>query len=344
MTELIAYLHGRKNWTPAQIPGDKITYLNYSFAKIKGLSLGEDVPNIQKISEIRTLYPHLKINISIGGWAADGFSDAVVSQRNRETFSSEIVKFIKKYNFDGVDIDWEYPGSALGGIKARTEDAKNYTAFLKLLHTKLHAETKEYILSAAIGADADLIDSLAVDGQYSYTQYLDFINVMTYDLRGSWTNITGHHANLYAYPQENGALSANQAVKQLLSHHVPASKIVVGAAAYSRDWYTFDEPNTQPIIGKVAHSNGTHTTDYNDLKLILKKHPANCHWDNTALAPYYFDGEVFMSFEDTKSIASKAEFVHQNNLGGLMLWELSLDAESDLIRAAAETLFPTKKD
>nr|AIA92996.1 CAZy families GH18 protein [uncultured Thermobifida sp.] len=66
-----------------------------------------------------------------------------------------------------------------------------------------------------------------------------------------WTNITGHHANLYAYPQENGALSANQAVKQLLSHHVPANKVVVGAAAYSRDWYTFDEPIHNPLLEKL---------------------------------------------------------------------------------------------
>ncbi|WP_314576141.1 glycosyl hydrolase family 18 protein [Enterococcus gilvus] len=341
MSEVIAYLHGRQQWNPSQIPGNKLTQLNYAFAKIKNLEIIEDIPNIQKIPEIKKLFPDLSISISIGGWGAEGFSSAVSSFQNRDTFSSNIVNFIRKCQFDGVDIDWEYPGSSISGIKSNKADAENFELFLKLLREKLNSENKKYSLSAAIGADKELIDNLAVNGEYNYAQYLDSINVMTYDLRGSWTHITGHHTNLYPYPNSNDLLSVEQAVDQLLIHHIPSKKIIVGSAAYSRDWYHIKNTNSASAVGEYAGSNGTHTTSYDDLVLLLKKNPNNYHWDQNAQAPYYFDGKIFMSFEDKKSIEHKAKFIREKQLGGIMLWELSLDQNSVLISEAAKILKST---
>lgn len=342
MIELIAYLHGRQKWRVKNIPGEKLTRLNYAFAKVKGVELLDHVPNIDRLSDIRKRYPNLKINISIGGWGAEGFSDAVESQQNRQTFAKNIVKFVKHYGFDGIDLDWEYPGSDLAGIKSRPEDASNFLLFLKELRHELLAENKKYVLTAAVGADKEILSALKVDGNYECADYLDFINIMTYDLRGSWTRYTGHQTNLYPYSAPDGELSADQAVQILLANDVPAEKIVIGSAAYSRDWFGFDNVVGKPALNLQAGSEGTHTTPYKKVKALIDSHPENYYWDEEAQAAYYFDGNQYMTFDDEQSMSAKARYALDNHLGGVMLWELSLDPEAELISAAAETIESTE--
>lgn len=338
MPALIAYLHGRQTWSVDQLPGDQLTTLNYAFAKLDGLDLAPTVPNIDRIAAIQHRFPKLKINLSIGGWGADGFSDAVATKVSRQTLATNILNFIQKYHFDGVDLDWEYPGVALSGIKATPDDAQNFTAFLAQLSAVLTASGHDYPISAAVGADSELLAAMAVAGEYRYADYLTTINVMSYDLRGSWTEYTGHQANLFSYSSIDGALSADQAVQDLLQHGVPAEKIVVGAAAYSRDWVGFDDPSLPNALHRQAQSVGSQTTPYVDLKTLIADQPEHYFWDETAQAPYYFDGQTFRSFDDPRSLRAKADYVKHQNLGGLMLWELSLDPAADLIRAAHDQL------
>lgn len=338
MTELVAYLHGRHEWQVENIPGERLTMLNYAFAKLNGVAIADNVPNIDRIPAIKAAYPELKINISIGGWAAEGFSDAVATATNREKLATNIVKFVQAYQFDGVDLDWEYPGVDLSGIKATAHDARNFEAFLQELRRQLDAVSKAYIISAAVGADQELLAAMAVNGEYGYAAYLDYVNVMSYDLRGSWTEYTGHQANLFSYSSIDGALSADQAVQDLLQHGVPAEKIVVGAAAYSRDWVGFDDPSLPNALHRHAQSVGSQTTPYVDLKPLIAGQPEHYFWDETAQAPYYFDGQTFRSFDDPRSLRAKADYVKHQNLGGLMLWELSLDPTADLIKAAHDQL------
>lgn len=334
MTELIAYLHGRHHWQASDIPGSELTYLNYAFAKIDGLKIADNVPNINRLSEIRAAYPKLKINISIGGWGAEGFSDAVSSPENREIFATNILAFVEHYHFNGVDLDWEYPGSSLSGIKTRTSDIQNFQLFLQILKQKLISINKHYVLTAAVGADFEIINRLAINQRATYAESLDFVNVMTYDLRGSWTSQTGHQTNLYPYHAKTGKLSADQAIKHLLMQGVPAQKLVLGAAIYSRDWVGFDSLDSN-TVEKQAQSKGNQVTAYEDVRPLLIAHPENYYWDDRAKAAYYFDGKIFMSFDDPQSIRFKAEYVIDQGLGGLMFWEQTLDSKSELIGVAA---------
>lgn len=333
----MAYLHGRQNWQINQIPGEQLTHLNYAFAKIDRKNLVDKGAHIKRIATIKRRFPNLKVNISIGGWGAEGFSDAVLNADSRNKFATNIINFIQQYGLDGVDFDWEYPGSALGGIKSRTQDAENFYAFLKVLREKLASCSDEYEISAAIAGDPSLLTSLISGEKLSIAEYLDYLNVMTYDLRGSWTNITGHQTNLYPYEAMEGELSIDTTVKYLIANQVPANKIVIGSAAYSRNWLEVDKEARSPV-GALAKEKGIQTTPYQKIDQLIAQKPKNYFWDAQASAPYYFDKQVFMSFDDKKSMKNKAMYAKEHHLGGLMLWELSLDPQNQLILAAANAL------
>ncbi|WP_225048456.1 glycoside hydrolase family 18 protein [Lacticaseibacillus kribbianus] len=339
MSELMAYLDDGKPWRIEDIRLADLACINYAFAKVDGLNLTRELKKIHLINAAKPAYPGLKTCISIGGWSADGFSDAVATEANRTTFAANVVAYMRRYSFDGVDLDWEYPGQTAGGIKARPEDAANFLAFVKVLRRALDAAGEEdwryYRLTAAIGAAETLLDTMSPDGEHAYVQYLDYLNVMTYDMRGSWTKLASHHTNLFGYTAANGNLSAQQAVNNLLARGVPAGKIVIGSAFYSRDWF---HPAMAAPVGQPTATEGTHTTDYNELRRILEAHPENAFWDAEAQAPYYLDGKRFSSYDDARSMAAKARYVLNHGLRGLMFWEQSLDLSGELVQAAATVL------
>jgi len=103
---------------------------------------------------------------------------------------------VKKYNFDGFDLDWEYPNQRGG----KPEDVQNYISLLKELRTEF--DKHDLILSAAVAA-AETSASLSYDIP-AMSKYLHFINIMAYDLHGAWEKVTGHNAPLYPRKDESG--------------------------------------------------------------------------------------------------------------------------------------------
>lgn len=343
MTELIAYLDDNKAWEKKDIPAHQLTLINYAFANIIGLELKRDLKKIHLINELKAEHPHLKTCISIGGWTADGFSDAFLTFDTRKALIGSILAYLDRYDFNGVDLDWEYPGMDVAGIKARKEDAANYLDFVKEMRQALDEKEattgRYYLLTAAIGAAKKLLDTMSPDENYTYVDYLDFVNVMTYDMRGSFTKTASHHTNLSSYSAENGQLSAEVAVKNLLAKNVAPEKIVIGGAFYGRVWTGFpDGLNPHKVVGTLAQTTGGTTINYNELQKLLQEEGQHVYWDNEANAPYYFNGEKFISFDSEKSLAKKAEFVKENHLRGLMYWEHSLDLSNQLVKAAYDHL------
>src|SRR5579859_1192703 len=119
---VVAYV---ASWSvPATIPADKLTHINYAFAHIDaGGHAVFDNPRVaaglNALEPLRKSNPKLKILVSIGGWSAEGFSDAALTEKSRTEFSRSVIQMIHQYNLDGVDLDWEYPGQGVAGIKFR---------------------------------------------------------------------------------------------------------------------------------------------------------------------------------------------------------------------------------
>src|SRR5690606_25384510 len=139
--------------------------------------------------------------------------------------------------FDGIDIDWEYP-VACGIACGRPEDDANFTALLAEFRRQLDQVRPGLLLTVAVGAG---VDKIRVTSPGQYHQYLDYINVMTYDFHGAWDSRTNHHSALFASPADPSTgdtafYNSDDAIQAFLDRGVPASKLNLGIGFYGRGW------------------------------------------------------------------------------------------------------------
>lgn len=339
---IVAYVEGAS--MPAKIPAHKLTDINFAFARIDskgriGLANADLERSLRRLAALKTSQPELRVIISVGGWTADGFSDAALTDSSRGRFADSAVELIRQYGLDGIDIDWEYPGQGAAGIKYRQEDKHNFTLLLKTLREKLdaagHASGKHYALTIA-SADREYFDHTEMDKLHVY---LDWINVMAYDFFNSLTTTTGHHAGLYA-----AALAAptdrngDASIRQHLAAGIPASKLVLGVAFYGRGF-----------SGVRAQNNGVNQPyerfeDYHPYAELVSRfidhQDFTRYWDERARAPYLWNAttRAFITYDDPQSLAIKAEYVKAHHLGGIMFWELSGDYHDALLDTISTAL------
>ncbi|MUJ29223.1 glycosyl hydrolase family 18 protein [Aliivibrio fischeri] len=319
---------------------------------------------------LKQRYPDLKIVPSIGGWTlSDPFYD-FVDKSKRDIFVASVKKFLKTWKFyDGVDIDWEFPGgdgaSATGGDPVN--DGPAYVALMQELRAmldELSAETgKTYELTSAIGAGYDKIE----DVDYAAaSQYMDYIFAMTYDFYGGWNNVVGHQTALNCgshmsqgecdgtglddkgEPRKGPAYTTSNAIDLLLAQGVDAKKLVVGAAMYARGWTgvtreSMTDP-TNPMTGvgngKVAGSWEAGVIDYKDVVTrYVDKAGVEVGYDEVAQAAYAYDpsnGDL-VTYDNKRSILAKGDYVRSLGLGGLFAWEIDAD-NGDILNAMQEGL------
>ncbi len=327
------------NYYPNQLDARKLTHINYAFANIGSdlkLTLGYpdvDASNIKLLNSLKQTNPDLKTLISVGGWNWSGkFSDAALTEETRTAFADSCVDFIKKYGFDGVDLDWEYPVS--GGLAAnsrRGEDKHNFTLLLKKIREKLDAkgaaDNKHYLLTIAGGADTSYINNVELS---KLAQYLDYANIMTYDLHGYWDTNTDLLAPLYdnddSSPQYKA--SVDRAVNAWLGASFPAEKLVMGIPFYGYLYSSVNNSNN----GLYQTFGGSNSIGYQDIKEnYLNKSGYTSHFHTQSKVPWLFNGTIFISYEDPKSIGYKTDYIKSKKLGGAMVWELSQDPEGELL-------------
>ncbi|WP_210441952.1 glycosyl hydrolase family 18 protein [Vibrio crassostreae] len=214
--------------------------------------------NYAMMMALKQRNPDLKIIPSIGGWTlSDPFFD-FTTKANRDTFVASVKKFLNTWKFyDGVDIDWEFPGGggAAPDLGDPVNDGPAYIALmaeLRVMLDELEAENgRTYELTSAIGVGHDKIEDVNYGDAI---QYMDYIFAMTYDFYGGWNNVLGHQTALncgnFMRPgqcdgiglDENGeqytgpAYTTDNGIQLLLEQGVPANKLVVGTAMYGRGW------------------------------------------------------------------------------------------------------------
>jgi len=347
---VVAYVAG---WSmPQFVPAERLTHVNLAFARIdaSGQVVFQDErygEAIRSLVALKARNTDLKVLVSVGGWQADGFSDAALSVRSRDAFARSAVSFIRVHRLDGVDLDWEYPGQGVGGIEYRSEDRENFTLLLKVLRAQLDAASDadgragpdRYLLTIA-SADREYFDHTEMDRLHGY---LDWINVMAYDFHNSLTPTTGHHAGLY--PSEFAAptdRNSDASIRQHLAAGIPPGKIVLGVAFYGRRF--------EGVSDRHEGLNRTYASYGGDLSYAQL---VDCcidnggfvrRWDARARAPYLWNSSTltFISYDDPESIAAKATYARLNRLGGMMFWELSQDRNGELLGAilgAADNAF-----
>ncbi|MCM5507595.1 MULTISPECIES: glycosyl hydrolase family 18 protein [Vibrio] len=231
--------------------------------------------NYAMLMALKQRNPDLKIIPSIGGWTlSDPFFD-FTTKANRDTFVASVKRFLTTWKFyDGVDIDWEFPGGggAAPDLGDPVNDGPAYIALMQELRAmldQLEADTgRTYELTSAIGVGYDKIEDVNYGDA---VQYMDYIFAMTYDFYGGWNNVPGHQTALYCgtfmrpgqcdgsgvdengEPYKGPAYTTDNGIQLLLAQGVPANKLVVGTAMYGRGWEgvtpdTLTDPN-DPMTG-----------------------------------------------------------------------------------------------
>lgn len=273
--------------------------------------------HLRQLVNLREQNPNLKVILAIGGWGADGFSDAALTPTSRYAFAREAQRWVTDYDLDGVDLDWEYPGSSAGGITSRPEDKENFTLLITALRDVL-------------GPDAWI--SVAGTGYPSYianveiakiAPLLSYFNLMAYDFTAGETGAAAarHQSNLY---DSDLALntSVNQQIEALISAGMPSEKILLGVPFYGRygalDTKTFDQLRNN----------------------FINKNGYRVEWDNEAKAPYIVDasGNFIYSYDNLLSIYFKGLYVIENCLGGMFSWQSTMDEANILQKGLSDAI------
>lgn len=275
---------------------------------------------------LKEIFPQLKVLVAVGGWTegSEKYSAMASTQESRNKFIQSATEFMRKYKFDGLDVDWEYP-TQRGG---KHEDRENFSSLLKELRSVFNQHG--WLLSVAIGAGQYIIDQ-AYDIP-AVVKNVDFINVMTYDYHGKWENKTGHNAPLYQRNDGHDALTnINYTITYLMKMGAPKDKLVLGLPFYGRT-FTLDNTNNN-FIGAAAHEPGlqgpvTKEPNYMGYHEICKEISSPL-WtkerDNEQMVPYAHNERSWISYDDEASLALKVKFALSHGLKGVMVWSLETD-------------------
>lgn len=260
------------------------------------------------------LYPQLiteahknnvKVLAAVGGFGQSaGFSPMAANASAREKFITNMVNFCKTHGYDGVDLDWEYPGAA---------DRANFATLVSELRAALLAADIP-LLTAAIPSQ-DWSNAYDLN---SLKNNFDWFGIMTYDFYGSWESTSGHQSALYSWGSQN--LSVDKAVKYYLGRGVPAEQLCIG----------------MPFGGYLLNSQGLYKSNSggSSVSYVAANQKISqgweYKWDDNCKVPYLQNpGQTqLITYDDTISVKMKSAYIIKNNLKGTIIWKIGRDYSS----------------
>ena len=300
---------------------------------------------------VRAKYPHLRMVISIGGWYDSNFFSPATTDKYRKSFVNSVVKFVEAFDWDGVDFDWEYPGfehqgEPLPGMPkkgdpenidncntttcqspARNQDGVNYAKFLTEVKAALAVAQKargrkdEYIISMAGPGGQDKLEKLDLK---TMCEAFTYINVMTYDMHGSFDAQTNHQSPMKCKVDPKSGrdycYSVEGAIQMYIDKGCSPEQLHIGVPTYA---HMYDKV----VAGPNASMPGLYQNFTGPAETVCQKTPADCvptwkkdhalwaankHWDAESQASYAYDGSTFYSFDDKQSIDAKNQALFED--------------------------------
>lgn len=219
----------------------KLTHLSVAFVTfqerdgiwtpIPAENLAAVIPLIK--AEIERQQAKTKILLSVGGAGEDGFCQVSRTGEGRESFAKEIRRMADEHGIDGIDIDWEFPGTSMMGITRCKHCKKDYILLLKALREQLGNR----LLTVAVSGNVYLGVDIKALGRLA-----DYVLVMTYDL-GT------HHSS---------ALLSKFFVRIWAMAGIPKKKLCIGIPFYGKNVKNLTETigYRDASTGKISHAFG----------------------------------------------------------------------------------------
>ncbi|ATY66444.1 bacteriodes thetaiotaomicron symbiotic [Cordyceps militaris] len=328
-----------------EIPVELLTHLNVAFGYISEDFRITNMDGIRddlyrNMGNVKARNPALKISIALGGWTFNDpgpwqnrFSQVVATENSRATFIKNLLGFLSEYGYDGVD--WEYPGADdRGGTDA---DPVKYVVLLKKLRAAISASGHDYIVTFTAPSSYWYLRHFRVKEMEAY---VDWINLMSYDIHGVWdgNNPIGNHILAHTNLTE-----IDLALDSFWRVGVAPSSIVLGLGFYGRSFTLSDTSCWKPgclFSGPGAAGECTATAgilSYREIQQVLQKSGATAYLDTDAAAKYVvYDKNSWISFDDAETFELKIQYANKIGLGGLMIWAIDLD-DGDLSALEAVT-------
>ncbi len=313
----------------------KLTHIIFSFCHLKDGKLSVDTTRdslaIKNLVSLKSKNPALKVMLSLGGWGGCEPCSEVFSTADGRTIFAKSVKEVNDYfKTDGIDLDWEYPTiEGHPGHLYQKVDKENFTDLIVLLRKELGTKNE---LSFAAGGFQKYLDE-SVEWK-KIMPLVDRVNIMSYDLVNGYSKVTGHHTPIFSTNDKEE--STNKAVEYLLKIGIPANKLVIGAAFYTRIWKEVANVNHGLYQSGIA-TDGINFKNYETI--FTKQNGWDYFWDAKAKAPYWYNEkqELFATGDDITSVKEKTNYAIKKKLGGIMFWELTLDkAQNGMVDAINE--------
>jgi len=323
---------------PSQINPALYTHLIFAFAYVSEdnklvPAVDTDIDLYKDFTALKEINPNLKAMIAVGGWAFNDppyqnrFTNMVSSQENRDTFINSAMDFMGQYGFDGVDIDWEYPGADDRGGKP--EDFDNFVSLLKEMYSKfqeISSDAQKYELSITVPISNWYLQHFDLS---RIPENVDFLNVMAYDIHGVWD---ASIESIGPYVRSHTNITEIEAsLNMFFKNGVPSTKLVLGTGSYGRTWALKDPNCFQPgceftgpgTAGKCTQAAGT-LAYFEIIDLLATNNEVKTVYDEASMSNYAYYGDQWISYDDSGTFSKRNAWASDRCLGGIMLWSVDM--------------------
>ncbi|XP_067672467.1 chitotriosidase-1-like [Haliotis asinina] len=319
-------------FNPEDVSVNLCTHLSFAFAEIDSTGTKiipedptDDPQMYRRFTSLKKQDPNIKMLLSIGGYNGKlkEFSLLASTDNNINTFAANAIKFLRSRNFDGLDVDWEFPATR-GGPPS---DKQRFTRMIQLLRQAFDTEASQtgnerLLLTAALSPTPYQI-GVSYE-PVKIASNLDLINLMTYDMHGEWEELktAAHHSSLFGSPTDK-TNNVDYLATYWANLGIPKDKILIGVPFYSRTYTVSGGSVSGPgRAGNYTKENGT--LAYYEVCKILQDGATGQRIDAQKV-PYLVSKDQWVGYDDEKSLADKVKYVIDNGFGGVMVWALDMD-------------------
>uniref|UniRef100_A0A3B4FSK4 chitinase n=1 Tax=Pundamilia nyererei TaxID=303518 RepID=A0A3B4FSK4_9CICH len=337
MTNWAQYRPSAGKFTPDNIDPFLCTHVIYALATINSFNQISPVewndPQLySSLNSLKNVNPALKTLLTVGGTVngVSPFIGMVARPESRAAFISSVISFLHTHNFDGLNLDWEYPGHNGSPVG----DKEKFTLLVTELAKAFEDDAKDsgrsqLLLSASVAGIRQTIDRAYEVNKIA--PHFDFINIMTYDFHGHWEAVTGHNSPLYSSSADPGSqihYNINSSVFYWISLGAPSGKLLLGFPTYGRTYRLSSGANGlgAPANGPADPGPYTQTAGFWAFYEICDFiNTASVGWISEQEVPYATYGSSWLGYDDKRSYSSKVQWMTANNLGGAHVWTLDMD-------------------